>query len=188
MALSERRFDEAQKKSKQALAIAGTQVRIVIIGADSTLGLAQTLSGASRAGTGMCQQAVEIARKSGDPYLLAEALLALAEVQVESGIPEALQTSLEARALFARFGKQDSEWLTCLIAARASRAGGDNSKASEYANSAEQLLSGLEQKWGKNNYTTYLNRNDVQFSRRQLSNILAGKTNPDPKLRPQRRN
>jgi serine/threonine protein kinase/Tfp pilus assembly protein PilF len=177
MALSERRFSEAQNKSKQALATAGTQVRIINIEASFTLGLAQALSGTLQAGAGMCQQAVEVARKSGDPYLLAEASLALAEVQVESGDPsEALKTSLEARALFARFGNQDLEWLTCLIAARASRAGGDNGKANEYATSAEQLLSGLEQKWGKDNYTTYLNRNDVQFSRKQLSNLLAGKT------------
>jgi hypothetical protein len=125
----------------------------------------------------MCKQAVEVARKSGDPYFLAEALMALGEVQVQSGEPlEALKTSLEARALFARFGNQDLEWLTCLIAARASLAGGDNAKANEYANSAEQLLSGLEQKWGKDNYTTYINRTDVQFSRKQLSNLLAGKT------------
>ena len=177
MALSERRFGDAQGKSKQALALAGAQVKIVAVEATSTLGLAQALSGASREGKVRCQEAVDIARKSGDPSLLAEALLALAEAQVESGdSPEALKSSLEGRELFARFGKQDSEWLACLIAARASRNGGDNPKAREYASSAEQLLSGLEQKWGKDSYNTYLNRADVQFSRKRLSELLAGKT------------
>ncbi|MDQ2975957.1 MAG: tetratricopeptide repeat protein [Acidobacteriota bacterium] len=177
LALSERRFAEAHAKAQQALTRASTQIKIAAIEAASTSGLAQALSGASREGRVKCQEAVEIARELGDPFLLAEGLLALAEAQVESGdSPEALKSSLEARELFARFGKQDSEWLACLIAGWASRGGGDNTKAREYASSAEQLLSGLEQKWGKDNYDTYLNRADVQFSRKHLSELLAGKT------------
>jgi tetratricopeptide (TPR) repeat protein len=177
MALSERQFGEAQRASKEALAVAGGQVRIVVIEATSTLCLARALSGALREGVGSCQEAVEIARKTGDPHLLAEALLALAEAQIESkDSPGALKSSLEARDLFARFGKLDSEWLTCLLAARASRQGGDDPKAREYVERAEQLLFGLEQKWGKENHSSYLNRKDVQFSRQQLSNLIAGKT------------
>jgi serine/threonine protein kinase/Tfp pilus assembly protein PilF len=177
LALSERRFAEADAKARQALSRASTQIKIAAIEAASTSGLAQALSGASREGKNKCQEAVEIARKLGDPSLLAEALLALAEAQIESGDSgEALKSSLEARELFARFGKQDSEWLVCLIAARASRSRGDDPKAREYASSAEQLLSGLEQKWGKDYYGTYLNRADVQFSRKHLSELLAGKT------------
>jgi serine/threonine protein kinase/Tfp pilus assembly protein PilF len=177
MALSERQFGEAQRASKEALAVAAGQVKIVAIAATSTLGLARALSGGLGEGVGNCQEAVEIARTTGDPYLLAEALLALAEAQIESkDSPGALKNSIEARDLFARFGKPDSEWLTCLITARASRTGGDVTKAREYSYKAEQLLFGLEQKWGKENYSRYLNRKDVQFSRQQLSNLIAEKT------------
>jgi serine/threonine protein kinase/Tfp pilus assembly protein PilF len=177
MALSERRFADAHAKAQQALTRASTQIKIAAIEAASTSGLAQAMSGASLEGKNKCLEAVEIARKLGDPSLLAEALLALAEAQVENGDSvEALKSSLEARELFARFGKQDSEWLACLIAARATRSRGTNPKAVEYASSAEQLLSGLEQKWGKDYYQTYLNRADVQFSRKLLSELLAGKT------------
>jgi hypothetical protein len=177
MALSERRFAEANANAQQALTRASALIKIATIEAASTSGLAQVLSGASREGRVRCQEAVGVARKVGDPSLLAEALVALAEAQVESGdSPGALKSSLEARELFARFGKQDSEWLACLIAGWASRSGGDNAKAREYAGSAEQLLFGLEQKWGKDNYNTYLNRADVQFSRKHLSELLAGKT------------
>jgi tetratricopeptide (TPR) repeat protein len=177
MALSERRFAAAKANAQQALTRAGAQIKIAPVEAASTSGLAQALSGASREGKNKCQEAVETARKLGDPFLLAEALLGLAGSEVELGdSAEALKSSLEARRLFARFGKQDSEWLACLIAARASRSRGDDPKAREYASSAEQLLSGLEQKWGKDNYNTYLNRADVQFSRKHLSELLAGET------------
>jgi serine/threonine protein kinase/Tfp pilus assembly protein PilF len=177
MALSERRFAEANANAQQALTRAGAQIKIAAVEATSTSGLAQALSGASREGKNKCQEAVEIARKLGDPFLLAEALLGLAGSEVELGdSAEALKSSLEARELFARFGKQDSEWIACLIAGWASRSRGDDPKAREYASSAEQLLSGLEQKWGKDNYNTYLNRADVQFSRKRLSELLAGKT------------
>jgi hypothetical protein len=49
-------------------------------------------------------------------------------------------------------------------------------KAREYAARAESLLSNLQQRWGGDNYNSYLNRADVQFSRKQLSELTAGKT------------
>jgi hypothetical protein len=87
----------------------------------------------------------------------------------------ALKASLESQELFAGFGKQDSEWLAWLVAARASHRMGETQKVHEYALRAESLLSGLQQKWGGDNYNTYLNRLDVQFSRKQLSELIAGK-------------
>ena len=176
MALSERRFAEAQAKAQQALALAGTQVKSMGIAATYTLGLVQALSGSSREGRIKCEEAVSMARESRDPSLLSEALLALAEVLVQAGDSAgALKASLESQEFFARFGKQDQEWLAWLVAARASRNMGDTQKADEYASHAESLLSGLQQKWGGDNYNTYLNRLDVQFSRKQLSELIAGK-------------
>ena len=118
-----------------------------------------------------------MARQADDPSLLSEALLALAESMVQSGdTAGALKTSIEAQQLFARSGKQDYEWVAWLVAARASRSAGDLQKATEYGSKAKDLLTGMEQKLGKDYYDTYLNRPDVQFSRKQLSELLAGKT------------
>jgi tetratricopeptide (TPR) repeat protein/tRNA A-37 threonylcarbamoyl transferase component Bud32 len=175
MALTEHRFLEAQANSQQAVAVAGTQVKDAAIAARFTLGLAQALSGSSRQGQLKCQEAVEMARQSGDPSFLSEALLSLAEVMVQNGdATGALKNSLESQEVFARSGKHDYEWRAWLIAARASKSGGDSQKAHEYASRAESLLSGLQQKWGGDNYNTYLNRPDVQFSRKQLSELIAG--------------
>jgi serine/threonine protein kinase/tetratricopeptide (TPR) repeat protein len=177
MALSERRFAEAQAKAKQALALAGTQVKSVVVEATFTVGLAQALSGGSRQGKLKCQEAVEMARQSGDPALLSEALLALGEVLLQGGDSAgASKTALESQELLSRLGKQDSEWLAWLVAARASRSAGDVQKAREYASRAESVLSNLQQRWGGDNYNSYLNRADVQFSRKQLSELTAGKT------------
>jgi serine/threonine protein kinase/Tfp pilus assembly protein PilF len=177
MALSERRFAEAQAKAQQALTLAGTQIKSTGIAATYTLGLAQALSGAAREGQLKCEAAVTMARQSRDPSLLSQALLALAEALVQAGdSAAALKASLEAQQLFARFGQQDSEWPACLVAARASRSAGDTERAHDYALRAESLLSGLQQKWGGDNYNTYLNRPDVQFSRKQLSELIAGKS------------
>lgn len=177
MALSERRFPEAQAKAHQALDLAGTQLKTATIEATLVLGSAQALSGGSRQGLSKCNEAVEMARQSHDPSLLSEALLSLAEVMVQSGdATGALKNALESQEISARSGNQDNEWRAWLTAARANRSAGDMEKAREYASRAESLLSNLQQRWGDDNYNSYLNRADVQFSRKQLSELTAGKT------------
>jgi tetratricopeptide (TPR) repeat protein len=176
IALSERRFAEAQAKAQQALSVAGAQVKSVSIAATYTLGLVQALSGRSREGRLKCEEAVAAAGRSRDPSLLSEALMALAEVLVQVGDSAgALKAALESQELFARFGRSDYEWLAWLVAARASRRMGETQKALEYALRGESVLSGLQQKWGDDYYNTYLNRLDVQFSRKQLSELIANK-------------
>jgi tetratricopeptide (TPR) repeat protein len=176
IALSERRFMEAETKAQQALTLADAQVKSVSIAATYTLGSVQSLAGRSREGQLKCEQAVSMARQSRDPSLLSEALLSFAEVLVQTGDSAgALKAALESQELFARFGRQDYEWLAWLAAARVSHNMGDNQKARDYAMRAESLLSGLQQKWGGDNYNSYLNRVDVQFSRKQLSELIAAK-------------
>ena len=177
LALTQRQFGEAQAKARKALDVNDSQIKSVTILATATVGSAQALSGAPRPGQVTCQEALATARQSGDPAPLSEALLSLADAMFESGDSAgALKNALEAQDLFARSGKQDSEWLAWLIAARASRSGGDNQKGLEYATHAEQVLSALQQQWGDSNYNEYLNRPDVKLSRKQLSELIAGKT------------
>ena len=112
-----------------------------------------------------------MAASTGDPKLLSDALLARAEALLENGEPQpALDTALQARASFARFGQQDSEWHAWLLAARA--AVRPDYMSREYATQAETVLSNLTQKWGAEAYQSYLVRPDVRRSRKQLGQLL----------------
>ncbi|HEV7796885.1 MAG TPA: tetratricopeptide repeat protein [Pyrinomonadaceae bacterium] len=176
MALSERKFSEAAAKAQQVITLAGTQNNLTIP-ATFVLGVAQALGGNAGQGQRKCQQAVEMAIQSGNPVLLAEALLSLAEVMIESGNGAgALKNALESQSLFAQSCNHDCEWRAWWIAARASQRAGDLEHSHAYSLRAQELLSKLQEKWGDDNYQTYLNRADVKFSREQLNDFLAGKS------------
>jgi hypothetical protein len=176
MALSERQFPEAAAKSQLAFAIVSTQFKRAAIAATYTEGLTEVLSGKSQ-GRVKCEQALEMAKQLGDPTLLSEALLNLAQAQLQSGEPaRALKSSLESQALFAKAGNRDNEWIAWLIAARSSRSNHDFQNARNYAVNAQQLLASIEQQWGSDNYGSYLKRPDIQLFRAQLNQLLADKT------------
>jgi serine/threonine protein kinase/Flp pilus assembly protein TadD len=173
MALSRHQFPEAKVRSQLVLALAGTTLKGTAVEANYTLGLAQALSGGVRQGKIQCEQAVAIATQSKDPAFLSEALLALAEAQMLSAdAAGALTTALRAQELLAQLGKQDSEWVAWVIAARASGSMEDTTKAQDSAKRASDLLSGLSTKWGAENYKGYLSRPDIQFIRKQLSESM----------------
>ena len=173
MALSERRFDDAKKKSQLALEVAAAQFPDLMVEASSCLGLAEAFSGAAQPGRKSCEDAVDMAKKKNSPRLISGALLALAEVMLLGNDAKgALENSLEAEKFFARSGQQDSEWRALLIAARASESAGDKSAARDYAWKADTLCAGIEQKWGKEAYAGYLRRPDIQSYRSQLAQIL----------------
>lgn len=172
MALSQRRFPEATVRSQRALALAGTNLKGTLVEGNFTLGLARAFSGATHEGRSNCEQSVEIATKSKDPALLSEALLALAEARLLSGdAAGAATTALRSQEILARVGKQDSEWVAWAIAARASQSTGDKTKAQDFATRASDVLSGLATRWGAENYNGYLSRPDIQFVRKQLSEL-----------------
>jgi hypothetical protein len=109
-----------------------------------------------------------------DPVLVAEVNSVLAEARLQSGDDTgALKFSLDAQQIYARLGKPDAEWPALLIAARARRHANDVVQAREYASQAEKLLAGLQQKWGNENYQSYLARPDVQFQHNQLNQLLS---------------
>jgi hypothetical protein len=154
--------------------LAGTQSADVALQAKYVSGQAMVFSGATDEGRALCEDAVATATKLGDPWLLSEALLALAEVKLMANdTGGALAAALRAQDSFARSGQQASEWRALLVAARASRRTNDLKNARDYAARAGELLAGLEQKWQTTDYNSYLNRKDVQFFRKQLSDLLA---------------
>lgn len=170
MALSELNFSDAKKKGRRALSFGGSQP----IMETSTLGLAQAFSGSRGEGRLLCDKAVELATQFGDPAFQSEALLALAQAMFLNGDQAgALENSLRAEELFARIGQLDREWLALTIAARAARLTGKPEQAREYATRAKEILSGLQQRWGSENYKTYLNRRDIQTFRKELDELLA---------------
>ncbi len=172
MALSERRFSEAQAKSRQALTVSGEQNQTLLIDARRTLGLAQVFSGAQAAGVAACNEALTTARRVGDPWFISNAQLTLATAQMEAGdAAGALTNAREAQATFAQAGQQEAEWHTQLVAARA--AGKlDNPKAMhEHAARATALLAELQQQWGANVFNVYQARSDVQVCRKQLDDL-----------------
>ena len=174
MALSERHFAETKEKGQQALTLAGTEIGDVVIQAKRSIGLAQALSGAPQVGRTLCQDAVVRARETKSPQLLSSALLSLAEVLLlASDAPGALTNAVEAQAIFAKSGQQDSEWRALLIAALASQQAGNRPAMQDYATRADALCTGLQQKWGQPAYDSYLERPDILAYRKQMAEMLS---------------
>jgi tetratricopeptide (TPR) repeat protein len=172
LALSEGRAQESKAESEAALDLANNQYQAVVIQAKGALGLALSRSGSPRAGMLVCDEAVQMAMRLGDPQLLSHALLDFAEAALESGDAQrALDSALRAQESFARFGKSDSDWRTWLIAARAEKRLGDANTAGQYAQRAATRLSELEQRWGAEGYNSYLQRPDITHFRKQLEHL-----------------
>jgi tetratricopeptide (TPR) repeat protein len=174
LALSQRQFSEAKAMAQVALTLAGTQFADSATEAMRVQCLAQALNGSAREGQKLCAEVVERAKSSGDPWLLSETRLALAEAMLENkDAPGALEQAQGALESFVRSGQVDSEWRARLVLARAARLAGDEASAQEQAARASQALASLQQKWGADSYNSYLTRPDVQYYRKQLDEVSA---------------
>lgn len=173
MALSEGYFPEATVAALRSAALAGALDSSRIAEARSVSGLAQVLAGKKAAGEHDCGEAFNLASHLNNQDLLCATQLALAEAMVETGdATGALQNAIQAQERSNHLGKQESEWLAFLYAARAEQLLNDRSKAMEYASRASSLLSALEQKWGADNYRIYLSRRDIRLHSKQLNELL----------------
>jgi tetratricopeptide (TPR) repeat protein/tRNA A-37 threonylcarbamoyl transferase component Bud32 len=173
MAVSEGHYSEAKKNAQLALDVSASQFPDVILQAKYCLGRVAAFSGASQVGKKSCDEAVAMAKKVNSPELISSALLSRAEVLLIAGDSKgALANALEAQKMLAQSGQQDSQWRALLIAARASELAGDKSAARDYATQADNVCAGLEQKWGKDAYESYLRRPDIQNYRHQVAQIL----------------
>jgi len=173
MALSERNYSEAKKNAQLALDVSASQFPDVTPQAKYCIGRAEAFSGAPQVGRKLCEEAVAMAKKVNDPRLISSALLALSEVLLTANdLKGTLESALEAQKMLARSGQHDSEWRALLIAARASGLMGNRSAERDHASQADSLCVGLEQKWGKEAYESYLRRPDIQTYRNQVAQIL----------------
>jgi tetratricopeptide (TPR) repeat protein len=174
IALNEQKFADAGAKSQQALDLAAGQDKAVAVEGRYLLGLSQALSGRAPAGTTLCQEATDGAASLGDPLLLAESQLALAEAALISGeTKRAIENALKAQAFFANAGLSESNWRAWLIAGLASQKASDRDNAQLYFKSAAEGLSSLQQKWGAEVFKSYQARPDIQLYRRQLDQSSA---------------
>jgi serine/threonine protein kinase/Tfp pilus assembly protein PilF len=174
IALSQEQFPLAKDKAENLLGTAGEQFPEITLNGKLILGLALAYGGASTTGRTKCVEALDLARQLNDPGESAKAQLALAETMLLAGDSQGgLKNALEAREVFARFGQQASEWRALAVAANASAKLGDKNKAHEYASRANELVAGLEQRWNRDNWDTFLSRPDVQRFRKQLERVMS---------------
>jgi serine/threonine protein kinase/Tfp pilus assembly protein PilF len=162
MHLTRRNFREAITLSNDAITLAGFQYPDVAIEARMVLGLAKALSGSTKDGLKISDEALKISSGAGDFLLQSRALLCKAEIALlTSDAQTALNLATEAQARFARGEQYESEWRAWLIASRASEKLGDKAKAQEQFANALNIRSKLEQQWGAE-FKQYVLRPDIQ--------------------------
>ena len=172
--LAQRLFPAAREKSQKALALAGEQYRESTIEAKRVIGLSLGFSGSAREGRRWCEEALEMATRSKNPWLISRTQLALSEVLLESGDAQgALRNAREAQSSFARSGQQASEWRAWLVVARASSQLGNEAEAREAASRAAATIGELEKKWGTEVYNSYIARPDVQQLGKLMRNLAS---------------
>lgn len=172
IALSQGSFSEAKTMAANVITLANTDFPDIAAGAKRVMGLAHAGSGSTAAAKQLTMEVVATTAKLNDPYQLGSAQLALAEAMMATGDSQgALKVALEAQQAFARGGHQESEWRAWLFAALARRNLGDSSGSRKYASSAAQSLAQLEQRWGSDNYNSYLSRPDIKRLRQKLSEL-----------------
>lgn len=169
LALSGRKLVEASAEAQKVLELGGSEVNSTAVEAGYLLGLTQSLSGHGGEGRKRCEGAVNAARNLRAPLLLSNALLALAECALLAGDAQAASTNAgEAQQRFATAGQHESEWRALLIEAAANEKAGDKTRAQQLTHQASSILTDLEQRWGSENYKTYLARPDVKESRHRV--------------------
>ncbi len=174
IALMQDNFANAKSTAEKVAEAAGTEFKNAAIDAKIVIGLSDSQNGAKAAGKRTISEAVDLGRQVNDPAQLAAAQLAFAEAMLLEGDSRAASDyALQADDVFARLGQPASEWRALLIAAQASQNLGDRNQAREYAVRARDTFSKLEQRWGSENYRTYLSRTDIQRLRKQLEQLIS---------------
>jgi tetratricopeptide (TPR) repeat protein len=172
MALSQGKFADAQGRANKVFASADKEFPDVALEALTLAGLAQADGGGAAAAKKLLTDAVNRAYTLNDPAQRAAAQLSLAEALAIGGeTGDALAQASQAQETFKQLGQEASRWRALLLQASTSEKLGDKNAAREYALQAKESLAKLEQRWGSENYQTYLSRPDVQRYRKQLDQL-----------------
>jgi tetratricopeptide (TPR) repeat protein len=174
LALSNRKFPDVEAKAKQALDLAGAQDKQLVVNANILTALAQSRSGRAASGLALCQQAGQNAATQGDPLLLANSQLCIAEAALLSGDAQrARESARQAQTFYSNNALPESNWRASLIAGLASEKLLDHENAKRDLKNANDVLASLEQKWGAESFKSYQTRPDIQSFRKQLAQISA---------------
>jgi tetratricopeptide (TPR) repeat protein len=168
LALSQGNFADAEAISQKMIKQAGGEYTDYVSAAKSTLGLAKAMSGRTKEGIALCDEAVSIAKNLSDEGLLSRALLSRAMALYVSGnIDETLTSTSELTSRLSKGPHLESARTTALIAALASIRK-DDGAGPERLKYAEELSDKLSKQWGVEYYKSYLERKDVRFLNEQI--------------------
>ena len=174
IALMQDNFANARATAEKVVELAGTEFKGSVTSAKIVIGLAEGYGGARSAAAGKqtTSAAVDVAKQLNDPAQLAAAQAAFAAALLLAGDSRSAATNaVQAQEVFARLGQSESEWQSLLIAAQASENLGEKNQAREYAMRAKDTFAKLEQRWGSEDYKSYLSRPDIQRFRKQLEQL-----------------
>ncbi len=139
-------------------------------------GQSMALNGSVRRARQLCLESVKEARNLTDQRLLADSLLALSQIDaLNANWAESVSGATEARELYSRQERPESEWRAWLILARARQAIGTPLEAKQSALAASEKLKYLLQQWGDTSYNRYRTRPDIRLQLAQLDALLAEK-------------
>ena len=173
IALSQENFKSARDGADEVDKLAGSEFKKTGVGARIVSGLCDSHTGAKASARKLTGEALESARQTNDPSMLARAQMAFAQAILLAGdFTTASSNALQSQEIFARLDQPASEWQALLIGAQAAQNLGDKSTARGYAMRARDTLSKLEQRWGSEYYKTYLSRPDIERSRKQLDRLI----------------
>ena len=162
MALSRNLFPEAVALAQEVLRMDKAD-KPVQAAAGCIAGLAKARAGSVQEGKRLCDQGLAKASGLGDQGVVSDNRLALAEILVVAGQPEAAEEQARlALEGMQKAGQKESMWRCWSILARAYRRGGDLAHAKEAAGHAADGLSELRTLWGVADSDRYSKRRDVQ--------------------------
>ena len=132
-------------------------------------GLAESRAGSQRLGRKLCQECVAGFAAQSDRLGLAEARLALAEVEIANGeFPAAGAQARQALEVIDPAGHKEAGWRGWALAAAAARRAGDNAHALEAVERAGQRLAELRAIWDAADFESYSQRPDLSTLLREL--------------------
>jgi tetratricopeptide (TPR) repeat protein len=170
MALSQTKFSEALRVSRQALGAdipltPGEVIEFQIIG-----GLAEAQLGVARQAQESCQAALSSAQREAKREMIAEASLCAAAAYRAAGLPQQATPQAEAaRTFFSNSQQKESEWRGLVYLSEACSGPEAPACSKNFASKALDILSEFEHNWGTPMYRTYSSRPDIQAARRRLS-------------------
>lgn len=164
---------KAIELSRKALTFAEDDVSDIKTAALFILVEAQALNKDKQKALATSQKSVEIATQLKYPYYLSQALYSQALAYYVNGkYKEAIETSLKAQDGFEKLNKQTERYKAFWVIAMSFEKVGDKNQTKSYAIKANEILVLIKQKLGEGDFSSFINRPDIQAIHKQFESIL----------------